>query len=131
MEPDIANPPKRGWSTSRIVTVTLSAVFFITWGPYLMCTAWMNSHAFYLDKAVSVVSPDGRLKFEAHRNGFIQIAEISSGKIIQKSFLSPKDIYHVDAKWHSNREVEISGKFRYISMAPGVWMLWNQRAIQR
>lgn len=67
----------------------------------------------HLDHASTVVSPDGKRRFTAERNGNLSLIDIQTGRSLQTKHIPTDQFRSVEAQWPNNQEIRIVERYRY------------------
>lgn len=103
----------------------LSIALFIPMGAHQLWER-ASGKTLLLDEAVSVDSPDRRLRFHASREGELKILDIKTGKVKHPIVsLSPTEYGALEVKWKDTKNVVVFALLRYPALSRGSYFRWD------
>ena len=129
------HPPGLPLGSSIVIALVVLALLPFLFVPACLLLGWGTqaalghmTGAMHLASAVKAVSPDGKIRFEADRDGPARLVEIATGRVLYTRHISTKEYKDATARWQDNRQVLIRCSARYVAMVPEYWdsYLWDR-----
>lgn len=85
----------------------------------------LSGRSGHLEQAISVPSPDGKLRFTASLDGHLNLIDVRTGLSLQAKHISTSEYRLVEAKWPDNRHINILARYRYPLQKDGDYFSWS------